>query len=1272
MADDLDNLLAELNSGRLAQRPQGAPQAAPVQALKAAPKDELDAVLSEQGLDASGQEARPAGPPLVKQAGGGGAQTAYENQDNDGAFGAFGRGLLDTALFGFSDEITGTLNTALNDHGGEDIWNSKRSFSDILSSNIAHERATLEADREHHFKAGLGGQIVGGLLVPFGVGAKGALQVAKVGAVQGAAYGLGSGTTLESRLMEAGKDAVIGGVAGGVLGKVVDTVAPYASKAWNAVTGRGAKALEEDAGQLLDQAGARINPDGTLEIDVVGGQPAAQAEREVVGWTEPNASGERQPILAEVGPTTSGAAKASDVAHEEVPLTAPATLEAPLGEHVGSISRAGLEELQAKVQGFRDRVDNPEGLRGREVDITPSNDPVATASVGQFRLGNLGDGPDTMSLLGALARQLPSKGVRSDAQLMESAKAAAEEMGVGDPEALRALATQIAGPLGDADTAIATLRTVQRQAADQIDVFHGSGIDWTTASDEMVQQAGAAIFNVQQLNSLVQTAKVGVGRALRVFSLPNSEEYLKALAKAETLTPANGPRNIPALPGTREEMKDFFELWGMTKRDPESQMALLQGTLTVPTASKYLQASAANLFTASILSAPKTIVLNLVGPALVNTVRNLERMGGGALGALNPFATATERAAQAEVAKQAPLALFRTLGDIQDAFRYGVQAFKENGPALGGGGTIRDAAITFGPYNENMLRAAGADPDWRYTLGNVLNIFPKAFAKLNNGLDETAKRLTYMGETRLRAQVEAATRGLEGRDAQAFVADALRNATDEAGAATDQAVLRSAEQSTLTGQVGAEGSFGRKFAEHVQTLRTDYPLTRFILPVFNVPANALGATMRRIPLLERMPGFPEHAADLAGENGPVAQAEAHGRALLGASFLTAGYLLNQAGLLTGAGPQNPQDARVWRQTHEPYSIRVGDTWVSYRKLDIAGGLLSIPATISDVSVYQKAEDQELSDMMLMGAASLATWFKDQASLRSAMTLLTLGDNPTQDPGRALTTISGNILSGSVPGSGFIRTMGVDTTDPYVRMKRSWTDYLKAGFPGLSEELEPMRNILGEPINRTANSLGEAILPVTMAPVATYAKEPVLDELTRLYRVTGYGMGSDPKSYLYGFADTRDVKLEDGRSLHYHAMQARAHMRLDGMTLKETLGALFNSAAYDEAVDAGAQRREASEGVESRGYLVRRVFDRFNKQIKAELGASSPLALKYLTAAAAKQRDGTALRTASLEDLVNNPDLYRANRVDPEAYSAKVTEGAAGDLLEALGPKERPR
>ncbi len=190
----------------------------------------------------------------------------------------------------------------------------------------------------------------------------------------------------------------------------------------------------------------------------------------------------------------------------------------------------------------------------------------------------------------------------------------------------------------------------------------------------------------------------------------------------------------------------------------------------------------------------------------------------------------------------------------------------------------------------------------------------------------------------------------------------------------------------------------------------------------------------------------------------------------------------------------------------------------------------------------------------------------------------------------------------------------------------------------------------------------------MQSAVTFKDDPVMDELARIYEVTGYGAGADPKSLGYGHFNPRDVKLEDGRSIYDRAMQKRMVMVVEGKTLRQALLGVISSQAYLNGVDADSSQKVTSLGDASRGYMVRQVFDTFNKAAKAELANESPAADAYLTAAAAKERDDAYLRDFSVEDLVKTPRLYQDRGINPAAYSEKIRGGAAGGdpLMAALG------
>jgi hypothetical protein len=150
--------------------------------------------------------------------------------------------------------------------------------------------------------------------------------------------------------------------------------------------------------------------------------------------------------------------------------------------------------------------------------------------------------------------------------------------------------------------------------------------------------------------------------------------------------------------------------------------------------------------------------------------------------------------------------------------------------------------------------------------------------------------------------------------------------------------------------------------------------------------------------------------------------------------------------------------------------------------------------------------------------------------------------------------------------------------------------------GLHEGRHPRAVLLAAPraerprgaIQRPANSVGEGLFPVTIAPAVTFKEDPVIDEMDRVYQATGYGAGADPKSLGYGFFNPKDVVLENGQSLYDAFMQARQTMHPPRPHPQAVPRHLFNSEAYNKAVDADSSSKETSRGDLSRGYMVKQV------------------------------------------------------------------------------------
>lgn len=922
---------------------------------------------------------------------------------------------------------------------------------------------------------------------------------------------------------------------------------------------------------------------------------------------------------------------------------------------VGFSSKEDLQKFGAYVSQLKDAP-------AEALDVSAEQSPELAAKVGDFKISRLNTAEDTPAVLRGMIEHAPiDKTVRPDADLMASASAAERQMGE-DATTVLAAARQIAGNVGDVDTAVKALQAAWVNSAKQVD-YH-LDTNWDLATQSQVDQAIEAIHQAMTLSNYFAQTKTGIGRALRSLRLVDADTYVREFKLQDTVNgmvkDAKVPGAMSPLPRDRGELSDWLELWKAFKGDPKGRANWLEGLNTLPDALTYSRQSLANLFTTNILSGLPSVVFNLTGPAIVSALRTAERTVGAGLAAMNPMLTAVERQDLLRVAADAPQAYVQTIGDVRDAFKYATDAFTQNRSILGGGGSIRDIEHRYNVTPGMLRAAAGTDADANaYVFGNVINMWPRAFARLNNGLDEFAKRLAYNGEARAQALLSGAKQGLSGDALAEHVRDFVTNSTDEVGAATSDDLLHEAERSTLTGTPGADGTLARQGANYINKIRQTIPEARIILPIFNVSANSIGETLRRIPILNA--AFAETRKELAGELGPIAQADAYGRTALAGTWMLAGLGMAQNGLITGGGPTDPAQRKVWLQGgHQPYSIRLGDQWLSYQRYDILGALLGIPALVFDKSVNARM-DQDWGHRTVAGLAATAQYFRDKTALQTASDFLSFGSGDVSTAQAFLNRLGGGTFArlfvpnfatqlGRNPfeGQTVKHTAGDFAADTLPAVMRPFAHLLSMGF--VSEKLDPLRNTFGEPVHRPQDTLWENTLPVTIAPVGTYAQDPESDELDRLYETTGSAMGIPAPNM--GAFDARDIKLEDGTSLYDRIVSQRQHVTVGDQTLRQSMAELFASPDYADAVDAPGNVKTTSTGDISRGYLVSQVYSQYQKAAVQAAAQSSPIAARYLAVAEIKRKGDSRFHDFNAHQLADS-DLLKNLGIDVTDYENKV-------------------
>lgn len=205
----------------------------------------------------------------------------------------------------------------------ENVWNSDRGYLDIVGNNARQNRGIIAFDEKYHPYARTAGQLTSGIILPYGAGARGALNLAKIGAVEGgiASFG-GADGSFTDRLKAVPVGATIGGIAGGALGKGAELAAPLLARGAQRLIGRPRAANDMAAATgeaVVPPAGFQLNvparPIDRLDIPPSNNPLPLPALGERVPSANPGPVVGKPPTLSEVLP------KIQDWAKSQAPGT---------------------------------------------------------------------------------------------------------------------------------------------------------------------------------------------------------------------------------------------------------------------------------------------------------------------------------------------------------------------------------------------------------------------------------------------------------------------------------------------------------------------------------------------------------------------------------------------------------------------------------------------------------------------------------------------------------------------------------------------------------------------------------------------------------------------------------------------------------------------------------------------------------------------------------------------------------------------------------------
>jgi len=323
-------------------------------------------------------------------------------------------------------------------------------------------------------------------------------------------------------------------------------------------------------------------------------------------------------------------------------------------------------------------------------------------------------------------------------------------------------------------------------------------------------------------------------------------------------------------------------------------------------------------------------------------------------------------------------------------------------------------------------------------LGNMIRM-PGRFLGAE---DEFFKSIGYRMELNSLAYRKASAEGLEGEELGKRIVEIINNPTEEIHlAASDLARVQ-----TFTNPLGESG-------QKVQQLANSHPALKLILPFVRTPVNIVKFVGMRTPFAPFAKSF---QADMKA--GGARRDMALSKMSLGSLVLGVGATMAADGTITGGGPKGKaQRDALRRQGWQPYSMKVGDKYYSFNRLDPLGMFLGLSADLTEIIKYAE-DDQDALDVATMATIALAKNLTSRTYLRGLSDAM----NVLSDPDRYAERFFQRQAASFTPMTSLVANIE-RSFDPMMRATYSAMDLIISRTPGLSDSLPPRRNLYGEPI-----------------------------------------------------------------------------------------------------------------------------------------------------------------------------------------------------------------
>ena len=442
------------------------------------------------------------------------------------------------------------------------------------------------------------------------------------------------------------------------------------------------------------------------------------------------------------------------------------------------------------------------------------------------------------------------------------------------------------------------------------------------------------------------------------------------------------------------------------------------------------------LYYNSILSGPATHAVNILSNTMTAVSQIPEHLAAAGVGAVRRGGEALASRALGRDVGNADRVLFSEVGARSVGLLQGTKEGLVQAARTMRSGETSDAVSKVEQRIQQSISGVK---------GSIIRTPTRALAAEDELFKAMARRMELSGL----AVRQAAKEGLRGDQAKARAAELLANPTDDMLAQSFEYGRYLTFQTPLP-----HDSIGAGISKGVERFNVlGVPVLKLVVPFVRTPMNILKYAGERSPAAPFMRSF-QDAVRAGGAKRDLAVA----KIAVGTGIMALAMEWASEGKLTGGGPADEGAMRVQRADGwQPYSVKIGDTYYSYARLDPFATILGVAADFAEYQSHMTEKQRDNLAMLMVASTvdnlSNKVWLSGVSDLNEAI----------RDPQRYGDSYLNDMVARlAVPAA---VSQVARAVDPTAREARTLLDAIKARVPGLSSSLLPRRDVWGEAITR---------------------------------------------------------------------------------------------------------------------------------------------------------------------------------------------------------------